>query len=418
MAVRWLLLWATLTVLLVACGGGGERPTPTSTASGTVTATVAPGTTGAVPPRPAFMDDYPAAIAAYLDDAGGAALGLPCLADLLAAWQMPDGRSMSPGTSTGQGRCVLGNTDGDPEDEIVVSLSASENETSPITTEIAVLDRTSAGYEVAYISPPLSDKTAGFPDGILATGDLTGDGTGNLAFDEIACGAHTCTWSVHVVSGSSSGYRELTPSDGLRLATADIRVEDTDGDGAKEIIMHGGIIESVGAGLQRAQTDVYAWDGEQYTLKSSDKDSSDIRLFKVQDADTAFAAGNYQEAAHLYQQAVGDTSLQEVGGFGSRDELRAYALFRLGLSELKLGDASAASNAIEQAISQYPVSLDGKAAVEFRNAANLTRVGVGDLSAGCQAAITFANQNLDRFREAWNYGYANPGFDPAKFCPL
>ena len=96
----------------------------------------------------------------------------------------------------------------------------------------------------------------------------------------------------------------------------------------------------------------------------------------------------------------------------------AYSGFRLGLSNLKLGDTRAASDHIEAAIGNYPVSLDAKAALAFRSAINLTRVGAGDLSVGCQATIAFANQNLARFEESWNYGYANPGFDPVKFCPF
>jgi len=421
MAARTLALCCALTLLLAAgaCGGKAKAPEATPTATAVPSTTPPPIATysGSIPPRPAAIEDYPAAIAGYLNEVGAAALGPPCLTDLLTAWQMPAGQYLPPGTSTGLYRCVLGNTDADSEYEVIVSMSAREKEYAPIYAQIVVFDHISSGYNVVYQSPP-NGKSVDVPFAILAAVDLTADGPGDLAFAQIQCGAHTCTWNVHVVTGTDTTYRELTPQDGLSLATADVRIEDRDGNGTKEIILHGGIIQSVGAGPQRAQTDLYAWDGQQYTLKSSAKASSDIRLFKVQDADTAFAAGNYQEAVHLYQQAVSDMSLQEVGGFGSRDELMAYALFRLGLSYLKLGDTNAASRQIEAAIGNYPVSLDGRAALAFRNALNLTQVSAGDLPAGCQAAIAYANQNLDRFREAWNYGYANPGFDPAKFCPF
>ncbi len=97
----------------------------------------------------------------------------------------------------------------------------------------------------------------------------------------------------------------------------------------------------------------------------------------------------------------------------------AHSGFRLGLAYIKLGDVRAASDAIEQTIASYPVSLHGKAAVVFRNAAGLTQVGVNsDLSTACRAVAEFARQNLERFEEVWYYGYANPEFRPEALCPF
>ena len=257
-----------LTLAAASCGGDGETPVATQTAPQTVPAIASPSPTsmGLVPPRPSSFEDYPAAVASYLNKRGEAsAIGSHCL-DLFSAWRMPQGRSLSPGTTHGRVGCHIGNTDEDPEYEVIFSLTAGEP-SEPIAAKIAVFDETSNGYQVSY---QYSGNDT--PIAFLGAWDLNGDGSGDLAFAEITCGAHTCPWRVHVVTGSGSTYRELTPQEGLTLATANVRIEDTDGNGTQEVIMHGGIIESVGAGPQRAQTDVYSWDGTTYSLVSSVED--------------------------------------------------------------------------------------------------------------------------------------------------
>jgi tetratricopeptide (TPR) repeat protein len=136
------------------------------------------------------------------------------------------------------------------------------------------------------------------------------------------------------------------------------------------------------------------------------------------DADTAFAKGDYEDAARLYDAAL-DRELEEVDWVGSREELLAYARFRLGLTHLLRKNPKKASEAIEGAIARYPVSLHGKAAVAFRNAINLTQVGfTGHLSDGCRAASEVLGRDAERFREVWYYGYANPQPSPSDICPF
>ena len=86
---RWLVLAmavAGFAFLAAACtnGGGEAQPTATATPLATNTAEV----TVPVPPRPDDFNDYPEAIAVYRSEAGEAALGPPCLAELLEAWQI------------------------------------------------------------------------------------------------------------------------------------------------------------------------------------------------------------------------------------------------------------------------------------------------------------------------------------------
>jgi tetratricopeptide (TPR) repeat protein len=422
--MRTLAFVFALAVLVAACGGDGA-PAAAPAASPTA------GVRVTVPPRPAEFEDYAEVIAAYLTQAGDAAIGEPCLAELFAAWQMPSGDEgqLAPSEPPRGARCLVGNTDGDPEAEVAVSLSFWLAETPAfdlsMLTKVAILDRVDGVYRVVY-ETQLAEKPEPSlaPAVLVAAEDLTADGAGELVYTTTFCGAHTCFLTVNVLSGDATGYRALTPSDppgqsAVRVASADLRVEDTDGNATKELVLYGGLIGSAGAGVQRAATFTYAWNGETFSLASTVYEPSDLRYFKVRDADDAFARGDYEEAAALYDEAATSDELQEVEFFGSREELRAYALFRRGLSGLQLGDANAASRAIEQAIASYPISLYGQAAVLFRNAGNLSQAGSsGDLSEGCRAVTDFARENAERLQEIWDYGYANPQPAPEDVCPF
>ena len=431
------VLIAVAGVILALSGASDEpqqvfAPAPTPTLGPEATVTPAAGATTAtrqgnvaVPARPDAFADYAEAIAAYLSEAGEEALGPPCLAALLDAWQMPPGDELlHPHGVSGGERCVMGNTDTDAEDEIVVVLTAEES--LGLLSDVTVFDRGTKGYDVTFQWRGLDGVHQPFISEIVSVGDITGDGAGELVYATNWCGASTCTLNVFVVAGRSGKYERLDtsadvpelPSD-IAMATAEVRVEDTDGDGTMEIVLHGGIIQSAAAGPQRMRTEVYGWNGQLFSLTSSENDPSPLRYFKVRDADEAFSQGDYEQAAGLYQEAIDGTGLEEVTWLGSREELTAYSTFRLGLSYLKFGDTKAAAQQVNAAIANYPVSLHGKVAMAFRNAISLNQGGYsGQLSAGCDAVSDFASQNLDRFREVWDYGWANPDFEADALCPF
>ena len=138
-----------LALLLAACGGGGGR-------EGQPDALRRPPRprrpTVAVPARPAEFASYPDAIAAYLTEAQGDAT---CLAELFAAWEMPEPTFGPP--------CAAADLDGDGRDEYVVRIADRATTglplgaTAPATAEpasyggdIIILDDSGGGYEVVY----------------------------------------------------------------------------------------------------------------------------------------------------------------------------------------------------------------------------------------------------------------------------
>jgi hypothetical protein len=258
--IAFLVLLVMLWLLLgQACD---DATPPQSTPSPRATGTPAQD----VPARPDDFVAYPQAVAEYLTAHPGAGGGLACLYGLFDAWDMP--------YFSGERSCRAGNTDGDAELEVAVILvDPTGDEPGPLYSQVALLDRLDATYRVAYTShlPAMGRDQANMLGNVILTmRDINGDGIGELAYGAPWCGAHTCGVSVHIVSGSDSDYRALTPQDGYSIETPrGVEIIDTDGDGADELILSGGEIQSAGSGPGVLRVDTYAWDGAQYVLRSS-----------------------------------------------------------------------------------------------------------------------------------------------------
>ncbi|HZP56467.1 MAG TPA: hypothetical protein VFC53_02805 [Dehalococcoidia bacterium] len=398
-------------LLLAACsGGGGSDDSVRTTASSRTPEITATPTSVPIPDRPAALADYAPAVAAYLRADPGAADGTPCLAALVQAWY-----GVRPAPSS----CVRLNADADPELELAIVLTAPEADPGlkmPSASEVAIFDVQPGAASVAYVSPPVTIFIAATGEGasIIDGGDLLGDGAGAMAYGATSCGAHTCTLAVHVVRGTATGYTEVTPADGITLATATARFADTDGDGRKELVLTGGEIGSVGAGPQRPRTDTWAWDGAAYALRSSVPGPSDYLYHAVIDAGALFDAGNYAAAERAYLAVVDNTSLKEwTPEKHERAELESYALFRAGLAVLAAGgDPARALDDFHRADNH--TTLHGQLAASFSAGCAAKQ----DIRVGCAAVRDDLAANADEYAAFWDFGYGNPAFDPSKVCPF
>ncbi len=417
-AVGPLVVSVVLIAVAAACTSGEGTPTMTPEA----TATSAPKVNVPVPTRPDAFADYPEVIVAYLSEAGVEALGPPCLAALLDAWQMPPGDefALTPAEPPGGERCTLGSTDTDLDDEVTIVLTATPKDeaySGLLLSNLVVFDLADGGYRVAFESASGENPHLDlFPVGIITVEDVNGDAAGDLVYTVITCGAHTCTWTVHAVTGDGLAYRRLTPEEGIAMTTADVLVEDRDSDGIKEIILHGGTISSVGAGPQRTRTEVYGWNGTIYELIETTLSDSDLLYFHIRDADLLFGEGEYGEALSAYRRALSDESLVESMYYeNERAELSAYALFRSAVALLVGGGSEGEALAeLDRATSEFSEAINASLAEMFREGYDAS----ADLSAGCLAVRDHVAANVDRFREVWEYGYANPAFDPDALCPF
>jgi hypothetical protein len=410
---RWTLASLPITLLLAACSGGsGGSSALTTTAapsSPTAAVTVAP-TRAPVPNRPVALRDYAPAVARYLTSDRAAADD--CLSALYAAWKMP---RLAPGAG-----CTLANTDEDPAKEVVAvftAASATSGAVAAVEFDVVIFHRAADGYHVTYesgvqeVSPP---GTQTFSP-VLAAGDLIGDGGGELAYTTESCGASTCSTTVHVVRGTASGYVSLTPPDGITMASADVKVQDADGKGSKEIVLTGGEQGSVGAGPQRQQTQVWAWNGTAYALKSTTPAPPVFLYHAVKDADALFAAGKYSDAEAAYLATVGNNDLKVWNPDGNeRNELEAYALFRAALAELMSGGDRAKANGYLARGNAYTGTLNRQLAGAFEAGF----AAKGEVSVGCSAVREDVQANVAEYTQFWDFGYGNPPFDPNTVCPF
>jgi hypothetical protein len=280
-----------IIVLTGLCALACEDTSTTGEAPAQATANPTSAPVAGVPPPPADFDAYPQAVADYLTAHPDEGTGLACLYELYDAWDMP--------YYSGERSCRAGNVDEDPPREVAVVLAVKVSRLEPTPTassgnpsptphqpecgviwyRIAVLDQSDTGFDVAYTSPHfgLSCQAANLLGNvILEMRDVNGNGGGELAYATQWCGAHTCGVNVNIVSGSDNAYAPLTPtstdpsSSGYRMESPTrIEFTDDDGDGAHELVLAGGAINSAASGPGRLRTETYAWDGSQYALRSS-----------------------------------------------------------------------------------------------------------------------------------------------------
>lgn len=145
---------ALTTLLLIACGGGDGDSDTTATLPPPPT-TETPELLVDVPGRPNAFADWPGVVGIYLTVAGSAALAEPCLAELIAEWEMAE-----PDVPlTPEERCFVSNTDEDPEDEVVVLFTTVADDGSGLLSNVVVFDLTPDGY-VPVFDPLAPDPLA------------------------------------------------------------------------------------------------------------------------------------------------------------------------------------------------------------------------------------------------------------------
>ncbi|MGB0389516.1 MAG: hypothetical protein ACPGWR_32245, partial [Ardenticatenaceae bacterium] len=180
---------------------------------------------------------------------------------------------------------------------------------------------------------------------VLALQDLTGDGLSEVLYEIRNCGAHTCYQAYYLLSYHQSDAPRLlhfslanqdqdqdqdqdqeqdqeqdqdqdqdqadNTSPLANMPSSEWAVEDWTGDGLPDLVLSGGMIGSATLGLQRARTEVYAWDGELMSLAEVRYQPSDLRYFKLLDGNNAFASGDYNLALLLYDEAATSSELKE-----------------------------------------------------------------------------------------------------------
>ncbi len=379
--------------------------TPTPTPEPTVAAAAAPTETPSVsptpvpfPPRPEDFADFPTAIIGYLNDSQGDADGLrEMLKDWGALRHVTDLLRVDV-DDDGQGELLL----------IMVDPSQEYGINRP--GELLVIDIQEREYRLAYRA---SEDLVIMDPSILDVDDVNRDGHTELAFTSTSCGAHTCFTAVYIIASGTRAYDDLTDG-GIEMSYPEIYFSDWDGDGTPELVMYGGMIGSVGAGPQRARSEVYRWDGAAYTLSETIYDPSNYLYFKILDANQALRDGEYERAGALYREAIENSDLDIWMEEREREELTAFARYRLSLTYLLLGETGEAQLARDELLTQQPEHIYAQVVEALWD----TYLIDGDLRAACEAVGSFAAVNPETADVLADYGYGNPTFTPEEVCPI
>jgi hypothetical protein len=375
-----------------------EAPPTLTPTPGTVVMSAASPTPVPFPPRPEDFADYPSAIIAYLNDSQGDVDGLRKgleswdalrhVADLLRADVDDDGK----------GELLLIIVD--PSSEYGINLAG----------DVLVIDIDGQEYSLAYGAT--RDLLILDPS-LLEVDDVNRDGYTELAFTSTSCGAHTCVTTVHIAASGTGMYRDLT-NGGIEMSFAEVHFSDWDGDDLPELVMYGGIIGSAGAGPQRDRTEVYRWDGLTYTLSETVYDPSNYLYFKVLDANQALLEGKYERAVTLYHEAIENPDLEIWMEESEREELTAFARYRLSLTYLLLGEIGEAQLARDELLMEQPESIYAQVVTVLWDTYPMDK----GLRAACEAVGSYAAAQPEAAAVLADYGYGNPTFTPKEVCPI
>lgn len=395
---RFLALTMALFVLLLpGCGfrSRAPQPAPPPLASPSPVAQPAPDAPDlwqVETPRGLTMDQLTAGLQRLMT--GGDEPAAKRLAALYAHWQLtaPEGRLL----------LVEADLDGDSKPETVTTLNVDDGGLTG-TGALLVITGQPGSYRVERLAQELPGVW------LHGTADLTGDRWPDIIWSSTQVGAHTAHTSVFVTAWRPGGYATL-PGDVTMANMQSLAVE------GREIVMHGGLIGSVGAGaVQRERTDRYRVQDGALRLTDRRYAPSEWGYHRLLDGITAETVGRLEDALRDYQTALdpagsaaGAAALDPAGSVPPEEARRfgeavsAMARFRLGALLIQLGrDPAPVLQAAGGAFSGLPRAL----------------LGTPDRTAGCAAAARWAEAN-PTFLEVLNspYGYATPQWQPADLC--
>ncbi|HYF75608.1 MAG TPA: hypothetical protein VD973_00595 [Symbiobacteriaceae bacterium] len=236
--------------------------------------------------------------------------------------------------------------------------------------------------------------------------DLAGDRLPEIVWGSAMSGAHTAHHKVFVSQWTPGAFTTLPG----RMEMASMQLEVT----GHDLVLHGGMIGSVGAGPQRAWTDRYRWTGAEFALIDRRYDQGDWGYWRLVDGVTHERFGRLTDAEKAYRDVLDPQrvvappdAVDERGAGNFAEAVRAAA--RLRLTAMLLGQNGRAPEAavlVEGATGPY---------------ADLLRATLPASSGdeACRLGAAWAAEH-PVFIEALNglFGYANKIWTSENLCGM
>jgi len=350
-----------------------------------------------MPTRPAQFEDYAAVLGRYLADGGDSA----DIITLLLAWEARPAMGEP---------LVLADLTQDGTPEILVSFINPASDRYPPEATLSIYTCREGAVESLYTYHP----GGWFGLNLIGARDLTADGAADLAFTEVACGAHTCWDILHVWSWTGVDFEEQVEGEFSAPYATFVLSE------GKVSVGSSGIA-SMGAGPQRPLTTTLAWNGSAITVAETLVGPALYRYHVFRDGDEALFAGKDARAIVAYQHVLEDNTLLSWDAYMSEDEERRWFS---ALAHWRLLVQAARANLVDDAQAHYaPLSSDfpggeaGSPVVSLAQRFWTTFLESNNVAYACRAALDVpeAQTVLDFLN---SFGYANPVYTLEDLCPF
>jgi hypothetical protein len=178
---------------------------------------------------------------------------------------------------------------------------------------------------------------------LLAAADINQDGYKEIVLADVLI-SRASSVTVFVGQWDGQTWHDLSQAGSINRYANQVWLEDRDGDGRQEIVLHGGVIDVAWMALQRAHTWVYAWQDSMFKLVADIPDPVDHAYFLMRDANTALAKGDWNQALTLARKAL--TANLSAGEYWERASLlearlRSYAAIEAMLIYAQHGEIGA-----------------------------------------------------------------------------
>ncbi|MFW6135705.1 MAG: tetratricopeptide repeat protein [Chloroflexota bacterium] len=344
---------------------------------------------------------------------------LEAVLDTLATWSMS-----SPGAESEIASSVwaeAADLDGDGADEWLITLPVPERGCGPTwCPAYLVLYQMRDGLfqpRTVIRGAPPHEVRMQHPE-LRRIEDINADGNTEILLQQRWCGAHTCFTGLTVGRWDGTTWHDLAASP-INQAYTELTVEDRDGDGVLEFTLHGGMVGSVGAGLQRQHTLIFDWEEGAYRLVEDIPDPSDHPYYLMLDANTALAERDWDRALELAERAVNNPDFED--SMVPVEEVDKRRIISYAAVEAMLVHAHRGATAEMQAVLDQVQGYDFVEPNVYTEAAErLLQVyrDTGDALEACRALEAVVAQQPDEALFFQWYGYNTTRITVDQICPL
>ncbi len=387
-------------------GGSGGSDGSSSGGSGGAVATATPAS-GAGAPKPPIAG-MPACPTQFADYTTGIQDALNANPDKIEAWLRACGA-----VTNAHGGVRVQDLNGDKLNDYLIVITDPTSAAAVPTGDLLIFHAGRDSKELAYQAGAAGDVA--LLDFGPKTSDINADGKLDVAWTDTTCGAHTCFGTIHIISWNpaTSSYDNWIDGNAT-MAYPTVTFKDINDGSGQELLLHGGIIASVGAGPQRSWTETWSSiKGAPYKLTDLKYDPSTCLYHHLLDANQLLLEGKAAEAAVAYDALLNDQALEKCGTRDNElNELRSFARYRLALAYAYSGDLAKAEKTVTDFVKADPTNLYAQVADTWWKAYAAPK----DAAAACAAVTAFAKANPDTWQILFDFGYANPTFSDAEVC--